>query len=125
MSVDPTRHRIDVEVGRRWTWCAIDAVGIVGAIGNGVIQSETNDGMVELHIRQGKITPDLAVFVADGYGMTSSVDEWCAVVNFFPTVEAVSAWMSQSGVQGKAVTVTSIAPEVISRWEAILDHRPA
>lgn len=40
-SVEPTRHLIDVEVGRRWTWCALDAVGIVGALGAGVIYSQT------------------------------------------------------------------------------------
>jgi hypothetical protein len=78
LSVEPTRHRVELAAGRRLTWCALDAVGIVGAIGDGVIHSETADRAVELRVADGKLeSTDLAMFVAEGYGLTSAVDQWC------------------------------------------------
>src|SRR5690606_40895665 len=68
----PTRRSSDL--GRRWTWCSLDAVGIVAAVGWGKIDS-TGPG-AEFHIayRDTRFDPvGLAVFVADGYGMTSSL----------------------------------------------------
>ena len=40
LTIEPTQHRIELAVGQRWTWCALDAIGIVGTIGDGVIHSQ-------------------------------------------------------------------------------------
>ena len=93
MSTEPTRHRVELKVGTRWTWCALDAVGIVGAVGDGIIVSATNSGALVLEVRDGKVEPtDAAVFIADGYGMTSTMEEWCPLVNFFTTVDDAETW---------------------------------
>ncbi len=123
LSVEPTRHRIELELGRRWTWCALDAVGIVGAIGDGVIHSETTDGHVRLEVMGGDVESNhLAVLVPDGDGMTSSVDQWCPLANFFPTAAAATAWAEANGVKGRAIPVTTVAPQLIERWRRVLDR---
>lgn len=123
LSVEPTRHRIELTAGRRWTWCALDAVGIVGAIGEGVIHSDMGDGLVRIEVNDGEIElNDHAVLVPDGYGMTSSVDQWCPLANFFPTTEAATAWAETNRVKGQAIPVTTVAPQLIERWSALLNH---
>jgi hypothetical protein len=32
LSIEPSPHELLLEVGRRYTWCALDAVGILGAL---------------------------------------------------------------------------------------------
>lgn len=123
LSVEPTQHRIDLADARRWTWCALDAVGIVGAIGDGVIHSEMAQVPVQLHVKDGEVeSTNLAVFVADGYGMTSAVDQWCPLVNFFPTLESATAWAEATGAPGRSIPVTTIAPQLIERWRSVLNH---
>jgi len=123
LSVEPTQHRIDLAAGRRWTWCALDAVGIVGAIGDGVIHSEMAQCPVQVHVKDGEVeSTNLAVFVADGYGMTSAVDQWCPLVNFFATLESATAWAEEFGVAGRSIPVTTIAPQLIERWRLVLNH---
>ena len=123
LSVEPTQHRIELAAGRRWSWCALDAVGIVGAIGDGVIHSEIADRHVQLQVEDGEVeSTNLAVFVADGYGMTSAVDQWCPLVNFFPTIESATAWAEETGVAGRSIPVTAIASQLIERWRSVLNH---
>lgn len=123
LSVEPTRHRIELTVGRRWTWCALDAIGIVGAIGDGVIHPELGEGQKQLNVRDGEIEwNDLAVLIPDGYGMTSAVDQWCPLANFFPTVASATVWAESNGVQGQAMSVTAIASQLIERWASVLNH---
>lgn len=52
---------------------------------------------------------DLAVFVADGYGMTSAVNQLCRPVNFFPTLESAMARTEETGVPGRSINVMTIA----------------
>lgn len=123
LSVEPTRHRIELAIGRRWTWCALDAIGIVGAIGDGVIQSEVGDRQVQLRVEGGEIrSKDLAVLVPDGYGTTSAVDQWCPLANFFPNVTSATVWAESNGVKGQVKLVTAIAPQLIERWTAVLNN---
>jgi hypothetical protein len=123
LSVEATRHRIELAGGARWTWCALDAIGIVGAIGDGVIHSDIDNGCVRLEVRGGEIeVNDLVVLVPDSYGLTSSVDQWCPLANFFPTAEAATAWAERNQVNGQAIHMTAIAPQLIERWSALLDH---
>jgi hypothetical protein len=98
LSIEPTQHRIELAVGQRWTWYALDAVGIVGTIGDGVIHSQVADGPMQLNVEDGEIeSNDLAVLIPDGYGMTSSVDEWCPLANFFPTEASATVGATSTG----------------------------
>jgi hypothetical protein len=60
----------------------------------------------------------------NGYGMTSAVDQWCPLVNFFPTLQAATDWAAQSGTPGRPLPVAGIALQMIERWRMILNHWP-
>ena len=50
LTVEPSRHQLDIGGTIRWTWCALDAVGILGALGS------TRDYLVEKWFRDSRIT---------------------------------------------------------------------
>lgn len=124
LGVQPTRHVIHLPWGRRWTWCSLDAVGIVAAVGSGKIDSTGPGGEFHIVYRDAGFDPaGLAVFVADGYGMTSSLGQWCPLVDFFATVEAADRWSAEQGVEGRGVPLLDIAEVVGDRWRAIIEGR--
>lgn len=121
LSVKATRHSIALPQGQRWTWCALDAVGIVGATGSGTIISRTPRGEVSLTLDNGAFRPEgMAIFIADGYGMTSSVSQWCPLVDFFPDAAAADVWGSRNGVAGRGVPVAHLATLAADRWRTII-----
>lgn len=122
LSVKATRHTIALPQGERWTWCALDGVGIVGATGSGTIISQTPHGDVSLTLDNGVFRPEgMAIFIADGYGMTSSVSQWCPLVDFFPNAAAADVWGSRNGVAGRGVPVAHLATLAAARWRAIIE----
>lgn len=122
LSVTPTKHKIAVSHGERWTWCALDAIGIVGALGSGTITSKTQTGPVTLSLEDGAFRPDgMAIFIAEGYGTKSSVAQWCPVVDFFPDEVTADSWAHQNDVPGRGVAVTRLASSAAQRWQAILE----
>lgn len=124
LTVQPTRHVTHLPQGRRWTWCALDAVGIIAAVGSGKIDSTGPGGEFHLAYRDARFDPaGLAVFVADGYGMTSSLGQWCPLVDFFATVEAADRWSAEQGVKGRGVSLLDIAEVAGDRWGAIIEGR--
>lgn len=124
LTVQPTRHVIDLPQGRRWTWCSLDAVGIVAAVGSGEIDSTGPGGEFHIVYRDARFDPaELAVFVADRYRMTSSLGQWCPLVDFFPTVEAADHWSADRGVEGRGVPLLDIADVAGDRWREIIEGR--
>lgn len=122
LSVTPTRHTIIVAQGERWTWCALDAIGIVGALGSGTITSQTPEGDVILSLDKGVFHPKgWAIFIADGYGVTSSIGQWCPLVDFFPDEASADRWAEQNDVLGRGVPITRLAPMAADRWRAIIE----
>lgn len=122
LTVTPTRHAILLPHGERWTWCALDAIGIVGAIGAGTIISQAPKGVVTLSLDNGEFQPDgQAIFIADGYGLTSSVAQWCPLVDFFPDETAAEDWGSRNRVAGRGVPVPHVAKLAADRWRTIIE----
>lgn len=122
LTVQPTGHVIHLPQGRRWTWCALDAVGIVAAVGSGHIASTGPGGEFRIAYQDARFDPaGLAIFVADGYGMTSSLGQWCPLVDFFPTVEAADRWSAERRVEGRGVPLLDIAEVAGDRWRAIIE----
>lgn len=129
LTVTPTYHSIEGSFGVRWTWCALDAVGIVAAVGDGTIRSQAGRHPIELVIRDSFVADsEVVVFLPDGYGTTSVVDEWCPDVNFHPTRSAAESWQTRTGVAGNVVDIDELAAAAAPRWSAVINgelHRRA
>lgn len=123
LSVTPTRHTIRLSQGERWTWCALDAIGIVGALGSGTITSQTQEGDITLSLDNGVFHPKgMAIFIADGYGMTSSIGQWCPLVDFFPDQASADGWAEQNEVHGRGVPITRLASVAAERWRTMIEE---
>lgn len=124
LSVAPTRHQIDVEGRRRWTWCALDAVGILGALGRGgriSSRSPTTDAPVEVRFEGGRPQPnDAVLFIAERGGTRSVVDEWCPLVNFFESAEAAEEWARRTGALGRIVSVEEATSMGAPMWRSLV-----
>jgi len=99
LTLSPTEHRVTFDVGIRFVWCAVDAVGIPAALGGDVriasrcLQCGT---AVSLTIKEGQpVGPDVGS-LRIGMGVLRSagkvVEEVCPTINFFCSAEHADAW---------------------------------
>ena len=140
LSVEPTRHEIlvgptpDTDSVVRWTWCALDAVGILGALGRGgrltstlpegaAGEGTTEPLVVEFTASQPEPTPTV-ILLTDGYGEAPIVENWCPTVNLFPDRAAALGWAADRGVTGRAVPVAEIMADAIAMWAPVVPNRP-
>lgn len=122
ISVTRTRHTLHLSQGERWTWCALDAIGIVGALGFGTITSQSHKGDITLSLDDGIFRPEgTAIFIADGYGTTNSIGQWCPLVDFFFDQASADHWAEQNEVPGRGVSITRLAPVAAERWRTIIE----
>lgn len=123
LSIEPTQHTIVIDETTRWTWCALDAVGILGALGRGghyITRAPGADDELRVDFTAtGLAATQTVVFVADGYGDAPVVETWCPTVNLFPDATAAEAWAAASGATGRAVPVAELADEATAMWTPI------
>ena len=108
LSIEPTRHELRLPQGRRFTWCAYDTVGIFGSLAtSGRIRSRTPlEQPVELEVVAGRpVAADGVVLFFPQRQVTSVVDEWCPLANFFLDAEAARTWAIASDVEGQVLTL--------------------
>ena len=123
LSVVPTRHELMVDGKRYWTWCAYDAVGILGALeADGRVRSRSphSGRLIELGFHGGQ--PDATeavVFMAEG-PCRSVIDDWCPLVNLFEDDQAAAAWARQHGIAGAARPVALATHAGAAAWRAYL-----
>ena len=125
LSIEPTRHRIGIGGTTRWTWCALDAIGILGALGREatfttVVPDSDQEVIVEF-TADGPEETDAVVFIADGYGSDSVVETWCPTVNLFPDADAANAWATRHGVSGFPTPVPDLADDAAAMWTPVTD----
>lgn len=116
LTVEPSPHELllargEGEPGHFFTWCALDAIGIIGALGVGArvrsVSAQTGVA-IELEFVDGQPTADgVVLFLAEEPAIRSVVDDWCPLVNFFEDADAASAWAAARGVTGSVVPVTA------------------
>jgi hypothetical protein len=125
LTVAPTRHRIDFDDVTRWTWCALDAVGILAALGaDGVVSSTdplTGDA-IEIVFDAGLPQSDSFLFIASGYNASKVMESWCPLVNFFSSADAARSWASESGVDGDIVPIALVSGEAAELWAPVVGH---
>ncbi len=120
LSIEPTRHRLDVGGTVRWTWCALDAIGILGALRiDASYRTRDPQTDVELMVEFDQVGPaatDAVILIADGYGSDSVVDTWCPTVNMFRCATNALAWADEHGVTGRAIPVGELVVEAAAMW---------
>ncbi len=124
LTVEPSRHQLDIDGTIRWTWCALDAVGILGALGaDGTVRSTDprSGDPVEIPFTGGKPGGDTTLFILGGYDGGNVVEDWCPLVNFFATRDAAEAWVEAEGLEGDIVTVGQIASDATDMWRPVVD----
>jgi hypothetical protein len=123
LSVQPTRHELLVGRRQRWTWCAYDAVGILGALGaSGRVRSQSpdDDASIELVFEDGMPGPtDAVIFMADKR-CESVVDDWCPLVNLFQDANSAAIWAGQRSLVGATVGVAQATAVGTAAWRALL-----
>ncbi len=141
LSVEPTRHQIRIgplddvpSTGSgsvvRWTWCALDAIGIIGALGRGGrltshLPEDTDPAadhgplVVEFDGAQPRPTGTV-ILLSDGYGEAPIVDNWCPTVNLFPESDTALRWAANRGISGRAVPVADLMADAIAMWAPVV-----
>ena len=124
LSNERTRHEIVIEGVTRWTWCALDAVGILGALGvDGEIASLDVRSGDAIHIGFSSGIPDATaavIFILGGYEGGTAVEEWCPSVNFFENEENACEWVAGEGLEGDIVSVTAFASKAADMWRPVV-----
>jgi hypothetical protein len=127
LTIEPTPHEVRIGEVRRYTWCAIDAVGILSALGaTGSITSHSphTGRPIELGFRDREPTSgdlDSGVFVAGYEPGSKVVESWCPLVNFFEDAAGAEAWAAEHRVSGDFVPVAHAASSAGERWRARLE----
>lgn len=124
LSLTPSRHALVIDGKTRWTWCALDAVGILGALqATGTVRSsdpQTGES-IEILFRAGRPTPDAHLFILGGFSQGNVRADWCPQVNFFTDREAAQQWVTANGLEGDIVTVAEVADEAAAMWSPVVD----
>lgn len=128
LSAEPTTHRMNFDGRDRFTCCAYDALGILGALGaDGFIQSVSPSTGSPIRVRFLRGLPEIAdgvLFYADDSCCSSVLDEWCPNVNFFENSDEASRWAVENGVAGTVVGLREAAERGAREWAPLVGVPP-
>lgn len=125
LTITPTRHRLDIDGKQRWTWCALDAIGILGALATNGAVSSTDPGTgehIEIRFHGGVPDGDTFLFILGGHGDLNVKDAWCPSVNFFTSRQAAQEWVEANQLEGEIVSVAQIAGQAADMWKPVVDQ---
>lgn len=125
LSVVPSRHELQTGGQRFWTWCAYDAVGILGALrADGTVRSisAATGRPPEVTFRQGWPETDTIVIVMpDASGCDNLVEEWCPQVNFVEDEQTARSWLRSNAQVAEVVPITEASRRGASAWATVID----
>ena len=129
LTIEPSGHELDINGQKRWTWCALDAVGILGALeATGTIRSTDprTGATVTIEFVDGQPQEGATIFILGGYDGGNIREEWCPLVNFFNTRSDAETWVQDNQLTGDILTVRQITGEASEMWQAVTDptHHP-
>jgi alkylmercury lyase len=126
LSVDPTPHRIETSRGARWTQCAYDALGILGALGEaGTIETSSPATGASICIRFVDGRPEgseAVLFLADQSSCCRPNDEWCPNVNLFEDRLSALGWAEAHEVPGRVVSLDEGTDLGTMEWRPLLEQ---
>jgi alkylmercury lyase len=127
LSVVPDRHRIEIDGRTFWTWCAYDAVGILGALeasGRALSRSPLTGAPIEVQFRAGRARPAGVVLFRpdDSYRerCANLYEQWCPNSNFFESRDTASAWMAENRLDGRVLSLDEATDLAGSQWRPLL-----
>ena len=125
LTLTPSPHELTIDGSVRWTWCALDAVGILGALqATGTVKStdpQTGD-KIKIGFVEGKADTDAHLFILGGYTDEGDVrQDWCPRVNFFTSRQAAEDWVADNDVEGDVVAVSDISDDAAAMWQPVVD----
>lgn len=127
LTVVPTRHRMELAEGTRFTWCALDAVSIVPALRrSATVTSDVPDAPETITIRfqDGQLveTPPHVVVLVPGEPPGPVVETWCPFSNLFPDNARAHSWARHRGLDGYTVfDLPDAIAEGTPLWTTVLD----
>jgi hypothetical protein len=125
-----TCHRVRVGTAVRHTWCALDAVGILGALAaDGRIESENPDTGQRFGIdfAAGLPTghdPAWVLFVAARVVVDSVIDQWCPRVRFFADSASAREWAAARQIAGEPMRLLAATEFGAGLWRRSLAAAP-
>jgi hypothetical protein len=129
ISLAPTHHRITFGGKRRFTCCAYDALGILGALGtDGEIDSVSPETGTPIRVRflGGRPQePEGVLFFADDSCCESTLEDWCQNVNLFEDDTSAMRWSARSGVAGRVLGLEEATEMGARAWSRLLDADPS
>ena len=123
LSIVPSRHELRVGRRRFWTWCALDAVGILGALGadgRALSRDPATRAPIEVRFRSGEPSGDAVVFLADAGCCPAGVDSWCPKVNFFEGGASARAWAERNRVPGEVAGLREATRRGAAQWRPLV-----
>ncbi len=124
LTLTPGRHELQLDGATRWTWCALDAVGILGALGaTGTVRSTDpqTGAAVEIPFVEGRADTDAHLFILDGFTEGNTREDWCPRVNFFASRGAAEQWIGKRNLRGDIVAVSEIVDDAASMWRPVVE----
>jgi len=127
VSLDPTAHRMRTPFGPRWTNCAYDALGILGALeADGEIESRSPATGETIHVQFERGRPadsDAVLFLADQSCCSRPNEDWCPNVNLFEDRSSADRWGEEHGVAGRVVSLQEGTDLGSQEWRRLVDER--
>lgn len=124
LTLTPSRHQLTIKGAIRWTWCALDAVGILGALeATGAVRStdpHTGD-TIEIAFVDGHPATDAHLFILSGHTDGNVREDWCPLVNFFTDRRGAEEWVEARGIDGDIVAVAEIVDDASAMWRRVVD----
>lgn len=124
LSLSPTKHEISIDGRRFWTWCALDVLGIFGALkASGFAKSSdlSRGESIELQFIEG-VPQDmsLTVFIADLSNGISVCCDWCPNTNFFVSKSSAEAWVQANAARGSVISVGNLVHVAREAWSRLV-----
>jgi hypothetical protein len=128
ISLTETQHRIETRHGSRWTNCAYDALGILGALeadGGVVSRSPSTGREIGVRFERGRpVGSDGVLFLADQSCCSRPNEDWCPNVNLFEDGSLALRWAEEHGVGGRVVSLEEGADLGAMEWRRLVEGHP-
>jgi len=129
LSTDPTPHHTQVGSDPRWTNCAHDALGILGALeADGEIESRSPATAETIRVRFEREQPlgsHAVLFLADQCCCSRPNQDWCPNVNLFEDEALATRWAEEHGVDGRVVSLEEGTELGAVEWRPLVEGRMA